>query len=989
MVFMADHRMTERAEPPPRLPLWERLLRLFQFAAGRKFPLLNGLAVTLGFFLLPGLILYRGVNASFQAFKDSQMLKARRHLENRLDQLEFFAANDQFAHYLLTGLCKDKNGRGRNIAAVRNDLARLKKKFPGVFTFAVADRNGYLIPDASDVGGYTYLYRQAFSLVQDADTAAARRLDGSAIPEVEVRLKRLRPLLGNLLQTEDLTLPLRGRRNGRSVSASGSAGRFHLWYGIGGDFKLICFISRSFIRGRQGLEWATEVLNRLDPDTVTGFAPYPPAESSLVPNLVGRDAADVIQALARREGPWFESSGEWNRTRVACRFLRHDWRGFCFFKTSNDAYFDDIGFFVLGLIARFSTIAGFIFLVHNLRHPVSLTVKLRILAFFAYAVCLPLLVIASLTMQYIEQSEKEMMNELKSDAQRAIEKIDAGYIWFQKELARRTAKYLSRTVERDPGLLHDRAALIRFYDGLKAEVNHSEIMIVDTSGEDYLLGIGRSISKNRVLMSRLGRDALQVAIAAKYASLSQELPLLVMHLADDFYYRQNSIGYLGVGDFEISAFYRLLRPRGSDLSASMFAGVFWRLREMHHDYIKQHCRQMFRETESMEFAVLDTEDDSLLEAPQTSGSELIRFMKLSINRFSTNSERLRIAGRDRIAVAMPAKNLDSLILAAFIPAEIVSRHTDSLVTRARYMAMFLLLMAGTTFLLLHNWIFMPLAELKAGLEAIGNRDFHKRLEVMGKNELGRLTAAFNHSLETLQDLAVAGAVQESLLPEPHLVMNRVEVVARTCAMTNLGGDYYDMIKLDDQRLLLFIGDATGHGIPAALSMAMAKAITLHESGRGLSGQALMLQFNQVFNKLRSQGSRDFMTALCVEVNTLTGAASLINAGHPFPMLLKAQSETSVVLDKIRGMPPGFDIRREFTPSELRLEPGDCLFLFTDGFVESVDRKGGQTGFDGLARLVAITKKSLPAEHLNQIFTEFNRVAEKGQDDCTMVVIKYS
>ncbi len=106
------------------------LPRFFQFAASRKFPLLNGLAVLLGFFLLPGWILYRGIDASVGAFKDNQIQKARRNLESRLDQLEFFAANDQFAHYLLAGICHDRNGRARGLGAVRHDLKRLKKRFP-------------------------------------------------------------------------------------------------------------------------------------------------------------------------------------------------------------------------------------------------------------------------------------------------------------------------------------------------------------------------------------------------------------------------------------------------------------------------------------------------------------------------------------------------------------------------------------------------------------------------------------------------------------------------------------------------------------------------------------------------------------------------------------------------------------------------------------------------------------------------------------------
>jgi sigma-B regulation protein RsbU (phosphoserine phosphatase) len=190
-------------------------------------------------------------------------------------------------------------------------------------------------------------------------------------------------------------------------------------------------------------------------------------------------------------------------------------------------------------------------------------------------------------------------------------------------------------------------------------------------------------------------------------------------------------------------------------------------------------------------------------------------------------------------MAMPGQKLEKMLLSALFPAELVTQKIELLKIKALLLMLLLIFLSIATVYLLQNWIFQPLQELKVGIEAFAQRNFHKRLTVSSKNELGKLMLAFNDSFETLQDLEVAKIVQESVLPDPYLSLNNLEIIAKTEVMTRLGGDYFDILPQKDEKVLIFIGDATGHGIPAALSMAMAKSVMIHESLADMDQEKLM------------------------------------------------------------------------------------------------------------------------------------------------------
>ncbi|MDD3146506.1 MAG: hypothetical protein PHD82_04320, partial [Candidatus Riflebacteria bacterium] len=687
----------------------------------QKFTLFNLLAVFLCFIIIPGLIVYKGLDAVVEAVADERLQKQRALLEANLDRLEFFSANDQFAHFLLSRLCRDTGGSSLGLSGLEGRIAKLKARFPNAFIFITADQNGAVIGNLSDLSGFSYLFRQAFQLIADLERAFSANAGLEKVLDLDARLKRLRPLLGQLINPDDLFRPLRSPGTGKSIQASGGFDKFHLWYGSGKDFRVICFVNRSFIRGKAGLEWATAMLNRQDSATITGFAPYPPEENQLVPALSEAQASEVIMALARHEELGFTDVSKKIRVPVAGRFLNHHLRGFSMFRDARLSDPAEIKVQSLFRVLRFLPVFALACFVFSLRRRFSLTVKLKVSVFFAYAVCLPLLVISSLTMQYVRQSEAGLLNNLKSELQRAIEKTDSDYHWFQSSLATKATDFLKTNLEKRPHILHDQGLLRQFSDGLKQATGNHEVMVIDAGGKDYLQSISSRVSLNRGIMVNSCRDALKIIIEDKVSGTRDRYPLLALHLAMDLHTKQNRISYLGVGDFEIGAYYRLLVPPGADISQGMVCVMIWELGSLHRRYVIESCSKEKSGAGNIQFAVLSGEEDRFVVAPEFADDSLLRLMKLSVNRHSSLGSILSLGGQDYLVVAMPGRNLKRLILGAMMPADLVKKHAGQIVLRAWAFAGLLLAIAVAGVYLLRSWFFRPLSSIREGIEAIGAR----------------------------------------------------------------------------------------------------------------------------------------------------------------------------------------------------------------------------------------------------------------------------
>jgi hypothetical protein len=186
-----------------------------------------------------------------------------------------------------------------------------------------------------------------------------------------------------------------------------------------------------------------------------------------------------------------------------------------------------------------------------------------------------------------------------------------------------------------------------------------------------------------------------------------------------------------------------------------------------------------------------------------------------------------------------------------------------------------------------------------------------------------------------QELRTARAIQTAILPRDLPVLPGVDLAARYVPMTAVGGDFYDVLTIDDRRLGILVADVSGHGVPAALIASMVKVAVssqvehAHDPGRVLQG------VNQI---LCGSLERQFVTAAYVfidlEARRLTGAT----AGHP-PVLLWSAGDGRLVELGASGILLGHFPDAEYTPVEHQIADGDRVVLYTDGVIEATNQQG--------------------------------------------------
>ncbi len=300
--------------------------------------------------------------------------------------------------------------------------------------------------------------------------------------------------------------------------------------------------------------------------------------------------------------------------------------------------------------------------------------------------------------------------------------------------------------------------------------------------------------------------------------------------------------------------------------------------------------------------------------------------------FSGTSESQTCLYRDKpyLLTSFPGIRLNDHIYFAFRPLHAIANEISSL--RIKVLAFGLLSLGfayGLSYFLASKFL-KPISDISTGVDAVQRKRFQHRIPAQDRDEFGDLSQMFNRMIESLQEVTMARQVQERLFPKSALVLGEYSTCGLSRPASDLGGDYFDYVAIDS-RLLLILGDVTGHGVPAALMMAMAKA-TLIQCARTRAPFAdLVAQFNHVF--FVAGGKRSLMTVIFCEVETASHQIMLWNCGHPYPYRQSRSGTCSFVTTTgnilgIRPKPMG-------TPITLTIEPGERLLLYTDGLAESL------------------------------------------------------
>jgi serine phosphatase RsbU (regulator of sigma subunit) len=236
-----------------------------------------------------------------------------------------------------------------------------------------------------------------------------------------------------------------------------------------------------------------------------------------------------------------------------------------------------------------------------------------------------------------------------------------------------------------------------------------------------------------------------------------------------------------------------------------------------------------------------------------------------------------------------------------------------------------------------------------------------------------------------QELRVARNIQQALLPKDMPLLEGWQITPYYQPAKEVGGDFYDFFELEDSRIGVAVGDATGKGMPAALagsatsSMLRAVAQALGSSSPG----EVLARVNETL--VARIPPNMFVTCFYCILDPKSASVSYANAGHDLPYLYRNGEAEEL---RARGMPLGLMPAMGYEQKEVVLERGDSALFYTDGLVEAHDPKGEMFGFPRLQALVAEHAEGEPlGEVLMEELYTFVGDGWEQEDDITLLTLR--
>ena len=360
------------------------------------------------------------------------------------------------------------------------------------------------------------------------------------------------------------------------------------------------------------------------------------------------------------------------------------------------------------------------------------------------------------------------------------------------------------------------------------------------------------------------------------------------------------------------------------------------------------------------------------------------------------------------AVESPTKRLLSNI---DLMTDKAYQDATSLIQRAAYLLLGLLaaavVIALAVSVALSRRIVMPIRALTEEVGAMegDNLDFHWNLDT--GDETQTLANSFQSLTQRMKDyirdietitaereristeLSLATRIQADMLPNifpAYPERSEFDIYAIMEPAREVGGDFYDFFLIDDDHLCLVMADVSGKGVPAALFMMMTKILLTNIAKQGRTPAEILSETNTAICDHNREEM--FVTVWLGILELSTGKLTAANAGHEYPVIMK-DGRFSLMKDKHGFIIGGVD-GMKYTEYEIGLEPGDKLFLYTDGIPEATDAEQRMFGTERMIQALNKDPKAAPKTILNCIRTEVDAFVKDAEqfDDLTMLCVEY-
>ena len=346
------------------------------------------------------------------------------------------------------------------------------------------------------------------------------------------------------------------------------------------------------------------------------------------------------------------------------------------------------------------------------------------------------------------------------------------------------------------------------------------------------------------------------------------------------------------------------------------------------------------------------------------------------------------------------KFIEGYCIIAAMPTEEVTIMRDVSIMLSSFMqvlifaALFLLL-----YLLIKKIIINNLRVINSKLAQISGGNLDVKVDVRANEEFASLSDDINSTVATLKryiaeaaaridkELEYAKQIQLSALPTNFPEVEDYKIFAQMIAAKEVGGDFYDFYKLNDNTVAFLVADVSGKGIPAAMFMMTAKTIIKDLAESGMSVNDIFTKANQKLCENNESGM--FVTAWMGILDVNSGKLTFANAGHNPPLLKRADGSFEYLKTRAGFVLAGMEGVR-YRVNEITLNAGDRIFLYTDGVTEATNENNELYGED---RLLSFMNKSLELDQtklLPKLKKDIDKFVGKAPqfDDITMLMFDY-
>lgn len=956
----------------------------------RAFGLLKWLAIIVYGILLPVYLLFFAINSHFQMLGERQRSVFIEKMEHRLDRLASYHRDEVFFHGLLQENFVRADLAGEPIEELKKTIDRLKSRFPGGLKFIVADADGQIDKKNSDEIRFVFIVKAMFKIIARLKSCLDRDLE--IIPErdeqIAAKIGLLRSYFGQFLMEKHLLNPLLKGYLGSCIKANQDPDKSLLWYQHLRHFSLIVFVNESLMARKIGPKLICEDNNRRDSLIKLGL--YDPQKFT-VSGIHCQEGE--INEIGIRAGEFLLSAipvVETARFLMVFRHVAPDLVLLCLLKKS-EGLLDPLeeSKRAFWLTVKWLIIIVFLIYCFSLRFQrFFLTIRQKLLLLFLFVNGIPLLMLVSTGYEFFEQKKQSMINSINNQSARFLKDFDNRYQAYISELSDRLNDYIGKQkgLSRDKADLHAIRELGAFLRNLKPDESYLYL-----EEDEKMLDLNSDSLAPSGFFRDFFKNTLKVFNHSEFVPIERKKTSLEM-ISDDtllfsgFLENTDRLFPQNFGSGNLWTYVRLIGDR-ANYGSWGFLVVAWKPETLMKRFFVEQIERVNAAVKPRKLIVMLKESETMFPPEYARVGKLKSMLRRTWAKKMINDQNLQVDGKAWAGSSIVGIELENAVLLSLYPLASVEQALSDLYAQIKLAALVSLIFVILILRLFSGRFNRPLEMLSAGMKEISRRNFSHKIDFSSEDEFGQLITGFNDAIDGMKELAVGTAVQESLLPESKKNFGHMRLFAKSIFMNRMGGDYFDYFTDQKANLSIFFGDVAGHGIPAAVLMAMAKGGIAANRGLGLGPAGLLEKINAVFLHLKSRGWRRMMTGLALELNIESGQFVCANAGHCYPIIV-APGGRDIRYIKAVGMPLGNKSRKPYAQIEDRLERGETLVLYTDGIIEATSADGEVFDFSRFENLLKNAWNEDLELYWQNIIVAYNAWIVTQDDDVSFMMVRH-